>query len=158
LFVSQTVIRYFQVVNTEIGYAPKFDMSNDDKRTHLTDFAFEFMTEAQAEQRLKEVFEKHMGTARVAKNAGNYEVSCAFIGYNYFIVFVRQQVNWITSTDLTESVQYFPRGDCHPSPPYINNCTVLANQILKVRLQSFQFLCTKLQKLRHGWSSMSVSE
>ena len=47
-------------------------MSND-MRTQLTDFAAEFMTEAQAEQRLKEVFEKHMGTARVAKNAGNYE-------------------------------------------------------------------------------------
>jgi len=42
-------------------------------RTQLTDFATEFMAEAQAEQRLKEVFEKHMGTARVAKNAGNYE-------------------------------------------------------------------------------------
>ena len=47
-------------------------MSND-MRTQLTDFATEFMAEAQAEQRLKEVFEKHMGTARVAKNAGNYE-------------------------------------------------------------------------------------
>jgi hypothetical protein len=47
-------------------------MSND-MRTQLTDFAFEFMAEAQAEQRLIEVFEKHMGTARVAKNAGNYE-------------------------------------------------------------------------------------
>lgn len=42
-------------------------------RTQLTDFAAEFMAEAQAEQRLKEVFEKHMGTAHVAKNAGNYE-------------------------------------------------------------------------------------
>jgi hypothetical protein len=47
-------------------------MSND-MRTQLTDFAAEFMAEAQAEQRLKEVFEKHIGTARVAKNAGNYE-------------------------------------------------------------------------------------
>jgi hypothetical protein len=47
-------------------------MSND-MRTQLTDFAAEFMAEAQSEQRLKEVFEKHMGTARVAKNAGNYE-------------------------------------------------------------------------------------
>ena len=45
----------------------------DDMRTRLTDFATEFIAEAQAEQRLKEVFEKHMGTARVAKNAGNYE-------------------------------------------------------------------------------------
>jgi hypothetical protein len=61
-----------QVVNTEIGYVPRFDMSND-MRTQLTDFAAEFMAEAQAEQRLKEVFEKHIGTARVAKNAGNYE-------------------------------------------------------------------------------------
>jgi hypothetical protein len=47
-------------------------MSND-MRTQLTDFAAEFMAEAQAKQRLKEVFEKHIGTARVAKNAGNYE-------------------------------------------------------------------------------------
>jgi hypothetical protein len=46
---------------------------SDNMRTQLTDFATEFMTEADAEQRLKEVFEKHMGTARVAKNAGNYE-------------------------------------------------------------------------------------
>jgi hypothetical protein len=46
---------------------------NDDMRTQLTDFAAEFMAEAQAEQRLSEVFEKHMETARVAKNAGNYE-------------------------------------------------------------------------------------
>ena len=45
----------------------------DDMRTKLTDFATEFMSDAEAEQRLKEVFEKHMGTARVAKNAGNYE-------------------------------------------------------------------------------------
>ena len=46
---------------------------SDDMRTRLTDFAVEFMAEAEAEQRLKEVFEKYMGTARVAKNAGNYE-------------------------------------------------------------------------------------
>ena len=31
------------------------------------------MADAEAEQRLKEVFEKHMRVARVAKNAGNYE-------------------------------------------------------------------------------------
>ena len=42
-------------------------------RTQLTDFAAEFMAEAEVEQRLKEVFEKHLGTARVAKNTGNYE-------------------------------------------------------------------------------------
>ena len=42
-------------------------------RTQLTDFATEFMADIDAEQRLNEVFEKHMGTARVAKNAGNYE-------------------------------------------------------------------------------------
>ena len=42
-------------------------------RTELTNFAAEFIAESQAEQRLKEVFEKHMGIARVAKNAGNYE-------------------------------------------------------------------------------------
>jgi hypothetical protein len=46
---------------------------SDNMRTQLTDFAAEFMAEPQVEQRLKEVFEKHMGTARVAKNAGNYE-------------------------------------------------------------------------------------
>jgi hypothetical protein len=46
---------------------------SDDMRTQLTDFAAEFMAEAQAEQRLIEVFEKHIGTARVAKKAGNYE-------------------------------------------------------------------------------------
>ena len=46
---------------------------HDDMRTQLTDFATEFMADSNAEQRLKEVFEKHMGTARVAKNAGNYE-------------------------------------------------------------------------------------
>jgi hypothetical protein len=47
-------------------------MSND-ITTQLTDFAAEFMAETEVEQRLKEIFEKHMGTARVAKNAGNYE-------------------------------------------------------------------------------------
>ena len=31
------------------------------------------MADAEVEQRLKEVFEKHMETARAAKNAGNYE-------------------------------------------------------------------------------------
>jgi hypothetical protein len=46
---------------------------SDNMRTQLTDFAAEFMAEAEVEQRMKEVFEKHMGTARVAKNAGNYE-------------------------------------------------------------------------------------
>jgi predicted component of type VI protein secretion system len=46
---------------------------SDEMRTQLTDFATEFMSEAQAEQRLREVFEKYMEVARVAKNAGNYE-------------------------------------------------------------------------------------
>ena len=46
---------------------------SDDMRTKLTDFAAEFMTEAEAEQRLKEVFEKHIDIARVSKGAGNYE-------------------------------------------------------------------------------------
>ena len=46
---------------------------SEDMRTQLTDFAAEFMAGAEAEERLKELFEKHMGTARVAKNAGNYE-------------------------------------------------------------------------------------
>ena len=46
---------------------------SDDIRTKLTDFAAEFMTEAEAEQRLKEVFEKHIGIAHVSKEAGNYE-------------------------------------------------------------------------------------
>ena len=46
---------------------------SDEMRTQLTDFATEFMADAEAEQKLKEVFEKHMGVARVAKNAGNYE-------------------------------------------------------------------------------------
>ena len=55
----------FQVINPEIGYATWLHMS-DDMRTQLTDFA-------EVKERQKEVFEKHMGTARVAKNAGNYE-------------------------------------------------------------------------------------
>ena len=42
-------------------------------RTQLTDFAAEFIAEVQAEQRLKEVFEKHIGIALVSKGAGNYE-------------------------------------------------------------------------------------
>jgi hypothetical protein len=46
---------------------------NDNMRTQLTNFAAEFMAEPEVEQRLKEIFEKHMGTARVARNAGNYE-------------------------------------------------------------------------------------
>jgi hypothetical protein len=46
---------------------------SDDMRPQLTDFAAEFMAEAEVKERLKEVFEKHMGTALVAKNAGNYE-------------------------------------------------------------------------------------
>jgi adenosine deaminase len=46
---------------------------SDDMRTQLTDFAAEFMAEAQAEQRLKEVFEKYMDIARVSRGAGNYE-------------------------------------------------------------------------------------
>ena len=46
---------------------------SDDMRTQLTDFAAEFMAEAEVEQRLKEVFEKHMEIARVSKEAGNYE-------------------------------------------------------------------------------------
>jgi adenosine deaminase len=46
---------------------------SDDMRTRLTDFAAEFMAEAEAEQRLKEVFEKYMDIARVSKGAGNYE-------------------------------------------------------------------------------------
>jgi hypothetical protein len=48
-------------------------MNDDDMRTQLTDFAAEFMADAEVEQRLKEVFEKHMGIARVSKSAGNYE-------------------------------------------------------------------------------------
>jgi hypothetical protein len=47
-------------------------MSND-MRTQLTDFMAEFMVDAEAEQRLKEVFEKYMDIARVSKEAGNYE-------------------------------------------------------------------------------------
>ena len=46
---------------------------NDEMRTQLIDFAAEFMAEAEAEQRLKEVFEKYMDIARVSKGAGNYE-------------------------------------------------------------------------------------
>jgi adenosine deaminase len=46
---------------------------SDDMRTQLTDFAAEFMAEAEVEQRLKEVFEKHMEIARVSIEAGNYE-------------------------------------------------------------------------------------
>jgi hypothetical protein len=46
---------------------------SDDMRTRLTDFTAEFMTEAEAEQRMKEVFEKYMDVARVSKEAGNYE-------------------------------------------------------------------------------------
>ena len=46
---------------------------SDDMKTQLTDFATEFIAEAQAEQRLKEVFEKYMDIARVSKEAGNYE-------------------------------------------------------------------------------------
>ncbi|MGH9978414.1 MAG: hypothetical protein ACRD8Z_21670 [Nitrososphaeraceae archaeon] len=46
---------------------------SDVMRTQLTDFVTKFMADVDAEQRLKEVFEKHMGTACVAKNAGNYE-------------------------------------------------------------------------------------
>jgi hypothetical protein len=40
---------------------------NDNMRTQLTNFAAEFMAEPEVEQRLKEIFEKHMGTARVAQ-------------------------------------------------------------------------------------------
>ena len=46
---------------------------SDDMRTQLTDFAAEFMADAEAEQRLKEVFKKYMDIARVSKEAGNYE-------------------------------------------------------------------------------------
>jgi hypothetical protein len=46
---------------------------SDDMRTKLTDFAAEFMADAEAEQKLKEVFEKCMDIARVSKEAGNYE-------------------------------------------------------------------------------------
>ena len=46
---------------------------SDDMRTQLTDFAADFMTDPEVEQRLKEVFEKHMEIARVSKEAGNYE-------------------------------------------------------------------------------------
>jgi hypothetical protein len=44
---------------------------SDDMRSQLTDFAAEFMTEA--EQRLKEVFEKHIDIARLSEEARNYE-------------------------------------------------------------------------------------
>lgn len=46
---------------------------SDVMRTELTDFVTKFMADVDAEQRLKEVFEKHMRTAHVARNAGNYE-------------------------------------------------------------------------------------
>ena len=46
---------------------------SDDMRTQLTDFAAEFMSDAEAEQKLKEVFKKYMDIARVSKEAGNYE-------------------------------------------------------------------------------------
>jgi hypothetical protein len=46
---------------------------SDDMRTKLTDFAAEFMADAEAEQKLKEVFEKYMDIDRVSKEAGNYE-------------------------------------------------------------------------------------
>ena len=46
---------------------------SDDMRTQLTDFAAEFMADAQVEQRFKEIFEKHIDTARVSREAGNYE-------------------------------------------------------------------------------------
>jgi hypothetical protein len=46
---------------------------SDDIRTRLTDFAAEFIADAQVEQRLKEVFEKHIDTGRVSREAGNYE-------------------------------------------------------------------------------------
>ena len=36
---------------------------SDVMRTQLTDFVTEFMADVDAGQRLKEVFEKHMGTA-----------------------------------------------------------------------------------------------
>ena len=72
MLTGQQLSVKFQVVNIEIGYAPELHMS-DYMRTQLTDFAADFMAEAQAEQRLKEVFEKHMETARAAKNAGNCE-------------------------------------------------------------------------------------
>ena len=39
-------------------------------RTQLTDFAAEFMADAEVEQRLKEVFEKHMETAREPRTQG----------------------------------------------------------------------------------------
>jgi hypothetical protein len=59
-------------INPEIGYVSRLRMSYD-TRTRLTDFAAEFMADAQVEQRLQEVFEKHIDTARVSREAGNYE-------------------------------------------------------------------------------------
>jgi hypothetical protein len=44
-----------------------------DIRTQLTNFADEFVADEQVEQRLKEVFEKHIGIAHVSREAGNYE-------------------------------------------------------------------------------------
>lgn len=41
---------------------------SDDMRTKLTDFAAEFMADAEAEQKLKEVFEKYMDIARVKRS------------------------------------------------------------------------------------------
>jgi Lon protease-like protein len=46
---------------------------SDDMRTQLADFAAKFMADAEAKQKLKEVFEKYMEIARVSKEAGNYE-------------------------------------------------------------------------------------
>jgi hypothetical protein len=46
---------------------------SDDMRTQLTDFAAKFMADAEAQQKLKEVFEKYMELARVSKAYGNYE-------------------------------------------------------------------------------------
>jgi MtN3 and saliva related transmembrane protein len=59
-------------INTEIEYVPGLCMSYD-IRTQLTNFAAEFMADEQVVQRLKEVFEKHVDTARVSREAGNYE-------------------------------------------------------------------------------------
>ena len=56
---------------------------SDDMRTKLTDFAAEFMTEAEAarlkeafekhSRSIREAFEKHIDIAWVSKEAGNYE-------------------------------------------------------------------------------------
>jgi hypothetical protein len=43
---------------------------SDDMRTQLTDFATEFMADAEAEQGLKEVFKKYMDIARVSQRSG----------------------------------------------------------------------------------------